>query len=171
MNYNIFYDSNKNIIWSSTAGIDSDIIAEQKSAHNYDHLLADLSDVPSGDSFYINADGNTVVEKSVFNPTYTTRDVVRANLINWLLTNKGERVFRPNFGANLRELIFEGVTEGSQDILEERITNTISEEFPMVTIVKVQFNRNEDRHTINFVLEYKIRNIESIDELNIELNG
>ena len=41
----------------------------------------------------------------------------------------------------------------------------------MVTIVKVQFNRNEDRHTINFVLEYKIRNIESIDELNIELNG
>ena len=108
---------------------------------------------------------------AVFNPTYTTRDVVRANLINWLLTNKGERVFRPNFGANLRELIFEGVTEGSQDILEERITNTISEEFPMVTIVKVQFNRNEDRHTINFVLEYKIRNIESIDELNIELNG
>ena len=92
-------------------------------------------------------------------------------MINWLLTNKGERVFRPNFGANLRELIFEGVTEGSQDILEERITNTISEEFPMVTIVKVQFNRNEDRHTINFVLEYKIRNIESIDELNIELNG
>ena len=108
---------------------------------------------------------------AVFNPTYTTRDFVRTNLINWLLTNKGERVFRPNFGANLRELIFEGVTEGSQDILEERITNTISEEFPMVTIVKVQFNRNEDRHTINFVLEYKIMNMDTVDELNIQLNG
>ena len=26
---------------------------------------------------------------AVFSTTYTTRDVVRANLINWILTNKG----------------------------------------------------------------------------------
>ena len=108
---------------------------------------------------------------SVFNPTYTTRDVVRANLINWLLTNKGERVFRPNFGANLRELIFEGITEGSNSILEERITNTIAEEFPMVTVVKTQFIRLEDQYTINFILEYKIMNMDTVDELNIQLNG
>lgn len=108
---------------------------------------------------------------AVFSTTYTTRDVVRANLINWILTNKGERVMRPEFGANLRELIFEGITEGSQDIFEERITNTISQEFPMVEVVKVNFIRDEDRHSINFVLEYKVMNTESIDELNIELNG
>ena len=78
---------------------------------------------------------------------------------------------RPEFGANLRELIFEGITEGSQDIFEERITNTISQEFPMVEVVKVNFIRDEDRHSINFVLEYKVMNTESIDELNIELNG
>ena len=108
---------------------------------------------------------------AVFNPTYTTRDVVRANLINWLLTNKGERVFRPNFGANLRELIFEGITEGSNSILEERITNTIAEEFPMVTVVKTQFIRLEDQYTINFILEYKIMNMDTVDELNIQLNG
>ena len=108
---------------------------------------------------------------SVFNPTYTTRDVVRTNLINWLLTNKGERVFRPNFGANLRELIFEGITEGSNSILEERITNTIAEEFPMVTVVKTQFIRLEDQYTINFILEYKIMNMDTVDELNIQLNG
>ena len=108
---------------------------------------------------------------AVFNPTYTTRDVVRANLINWLLTNKGERVFRPNFGANLRELIFEGITEGSNSILEERITNTIAEDFPMVTVVKTQFIRLEDQYTINFILEYKIMNMDTVDELNIQLNG
>ena len=108
---------------------------------------------------------------AVFNPTYTTRDVVRANLINWLLTNKGERVFRPNFGANLRELIFEGITEGSNSILEERITNTIAEEFPMVTVVKTQFIRLEDQYTINFILEYKIMNMDTVDDVNIQLNG
>ncbi len=93
MNYNIFYDSNKNIIWSSTAGIDSDIIAEQKSAHNYDHLLADLSDVPSGDSFYINADGDTVVEKSVFNPTYSTTTPALDAVINITGVPAGTEVY------------------------------------------------------------------------------
>ena len=107
---------------------------------------------------------------SVFNPTYTTRDVVRANLINWILTNKGERVMRPEFGANLRELIFEGVTEGSEDIINERVTNQVSIEFPMVDVVSTQFIKQEDRHTINFILEYKVKNTGTIDELNIELN-
>ena len=55
-----------------------------------------------GFSFPMSANG-------VFTSTYTTRDVVKNNLINWLLTNKGERVFRPLFGANLRELIFEEI--------------------------------------------------------------
>ena len=43
--------------------------------------------------------------RAVFNPTYTTKDAVKTNLINWLLTNPGERVFKPNFGANLRSFI------------------------------------------------------------------
>ena len=58
---------------------------------------------------------------AVFNPTYTTRDVVRANLINWLLTNKGERVFRPNFGADLRNLLFEQILDITSDELKANI--------------------------------------------------
>ena len=42
---------------------------------------------------------------AVFNPTYTAEEVIRTNLINWLLTNKGERVFRPNFGLFITYLI------------------------------------------------------------------
>ena len=37
---------------------------------------------------------------AVFKPTYQTKDQIQANLINYLLTNKSERVFNPNFGAN-----------------------------------------------------------------------
>ena len=39
---------------------------------------------------------------AVFVPTFFTRDQIKANMVNYLLTNKGERVFRPNFGADLR---------------------------------------------------------------------
>ena len=58
---------------------------------------------------------------AVFNPTYTIKEVVKTNLLNWLLTNEGERVFRPNFGANLRALLWEGINNGTTSALEERI--------------------------------------------------
>ena len=43
---------------------------------------------------------------AVFVPTYTTSDQIKANLVNWLLTNKGERIMNPNFGADLKSLLF-----------------------------------------------------------------
>jgi hypothetical protein len=70
--YNIFYDSNKNIMWSSTAEVTDAIKTEQKTDHNYDHLSVDVSDTPVGDSFYINSDGDAVVAKSTFSPSFNT---------------------------------------------------------------------------------------------------
>ena len=55
--------------------------------------------------------------EAVFIPTYTTREQIKANLINYLLTNKGERIFNPNFGADLRNLLFEGILESTQEEL------------------------------------------------------
>ena len=106
---------------------------------------------------------------AVFNPTYTIKEVVKTNLLNWLLTNKGERVFRPNFGANLRALLWEGINNGTTSALEERIQDNISSNFPTVEVKKVQFDNQQDRNTINFTLDYEVRNIGQTDQLNIEL--
>ena len=61
---------------------------------------------------------------AVFVPTYFTRDQIKANLVNYLLTNKGERVFKPNFGADLRSLLFENM----QDISNAELKNTIQDD-------------------------------------------
>ena len=45
-------------------------------------------------------------EPGVFTPNYLTRDAVKNNLINYLLTNPGERIENPSLGAWLREYIF-----------------------------------------------------------------
>jgi len=63
---------------------------------------------------------------AVFVPTYQTRDQIRANLINYLLTNLGERVFRPSFGANLRNLLFENIIDDTLDELFFNASNKIS---------------------------------------------
>jgi len=38
-----------------------------------------------------------------FNKTYSTADQIKSNLINLLLTDKGERVFNPDFGVDLKK--------------------------------------------------------------------
>ncbi len=106
---------------------------------------------------------------AVFNPTFTTREQTKSNLINYLLTNLGERVFNPNFGANLRALLFENILDRTTDELKERIQNDITLYFPQVTIAEIQFNNQPDDNTINFTLTYTIQNFGITDEINILL--
>ncbi len=93
---------------------------------------------------------------AVFTPTYQTRDQIKANLVNYLLTNKGERVFNPNFGADLRNLLFENILDTTTDELRSRIQNDISSFFPEVTVKQITFDNIPDSNTINFILTYEI---------------
>jgi|TARA_R110000803_G_scaffold34526_2_gene75299 phage baseplate assembly protein W len=107
--------------------------------------------------------------EAVFIPTYTTREQIKANLINYLLTNKGERIFNPNFGADLRNLLFEGILESTQEELLLTIQDNIGRYFPNIVIADVKFNNNVDNNTTNFVLTYQIENFGIEDMINIEL--
>ncbi len=106
---------------------------------------------------------------AVFNPTFTTREQTKSNLINYLLTNKGERVFNPLFGASLRALLFENITESTTDDLQEVIQNDINKYFPQVEIKEIRFDNQPDRNTINFTLTYTIANFGITDDINILL--
>lgn len=115
-----------------------------------------------GFGFPINGD-------AVFVPTYQTRDQIKANLVNYILTNRGERVFNPGFGGNLRNLIFEGIDEATLDEIQSRIQNSISTYFPQVIVNQIQFNTQPDENTINFTLTYQIINFGITDSVNILL--
>ena len=106
---------------------------------------------------------------AVFNPTFTAKEVIRTNLLNWLLTNKGERIMRPTFGANLRDFIGEGINDGTDTAIEERIRNNISIEFPQIQVKSVNFNNQADSNTINLFVNYLIRNIGAEDQINIAI--
>ena len=115
-----------------------------------------------GFGFPINGD-------AVFVPTYTTRDQIKANLVNYLLTNRGERVFNPNYGANLRAQVFEIINEDNLDNLESIIIANIGERFPLVEVKQVEFNPEEDRNILFFTLKYTVVLLGFEDEINIEL--
>jgi phage baseplate assembly protein W len=106
---------------------------------------------------------------AVFVPTFFTRDQIKANLVNYLLTNKGERVFKPNFGADLRNLLFENILDSTTDDLKSQIQNDISVFFPSVVVKEIKFNNQQDENTINFNLNYQIVNFGIDDSIDILL--
>ena len=113
-----------------------------------------------GFGFPINGD-------AVFVPTFTTRAQTKANLLNYLLTNKGERVFKPNFGSNLRSLLFENMVDAEIGDLQSIIQADINIFFPSVEVKEIQFNNQPDRNEINFTLTYQIVNLGVEDNLEI----
>jgi phage baseplate assembly protein W len=106
---------------------------------------------------------------AVFIPTYTTRDQIKSNLINYLLTNKGERVFNPNFGADLRSILFQQVNDVTVEELRIRIQTSITTNFPRVSVKKLKFHKSPDDNSINLILTYDVDNFGITDEVNIIL--
>jgi phage baseplate assembly protein W len=108
--------------------------------------------------------------KAVFKPTYTTKEAIKANLINFLLTGQGERVFNPGFGAGLRKFIFQQInTEGTTEI-ENYILSVIEKYFPNIQGV-LQIQPVPDQNTIFITLTYSIVNTGLNDTLQINLNN
>ena len=91
---------------------------------------------------------------AVFNPVYSNREALKANLINWFLTNKGERILNPNFGANLRAYIFEALNDNSFEALEMKIQDDIENNFPMVNIQDLQVFGSEEYNRVKIILTY-----------------
>ena len=66
------------------------------------------------------------------NTTYPEQ--IHDNLINLILTNHGERLGHPKFGANLSELTFEMQDEGGQGEAMARISAAVRKYMPYVSL-------------------------------------
>lgn len=104
---------------------------------------------------------------AVFNSTYQTKDQIKSNLINYFLTNKGERYLNPNFGGNLRATLFEQISQQALSGLETQIQADLSIFFPMVKVIKLEIKEIINENIINVILDYSVYNSRTE---NIELN-
>jgi phage baseplate assembly protein W len=107
---------------------------------------------------------------SVFRSNYTTRAAIKNNLINYFLTNPGERPLNPSFGGGLRAFIFEQITTGNLDFLKERITNDLGRYFPNVAVGSLKIFEQIDSNTITVVLTYNVINTNISDTLEIDFS-
>ena len=104
---------------------------------------------------------------SLFTSNYTTKDQTKSNLINFFLTNKGERIMNPDFGGDLRTFIFEQLPEF--DRLSSYINELLQIYFPQITVINLDINVDKDNYTVNVSLSYSINN--SSDNVEIQFHA
>lgn len=107
----------------------------------------------------------------VFSTNYTTKDQTKSNLINLVLTEPGERVYKPFFGVGLNSLLFEQNVD--KDILQERIQAAIAqdERLSKITISDIIINQDINTNTIKVTIEY-ISNLDgSSDAIQIGIGN
>ena len=108
--------------------------------------------------------------EAVFNSTYLTKDAIKNNIINYFLTNKGERYMNPNFGSNIRKLLFENVNQDTLDNIEAIVASDIGKYFSRVTLSKLEVTSAPDTNTVRLYIRYSISDTNIEDEILVNID-
>lgn len=109
-------------------------------------------------------------------------DQIKADLLQLLLTNPGERVMLPTYGTPLRELIFEPNDTSLERRAREMIANSILTWEPRIVISEITVSSTIDKEFLNkfdnltekeailfiSIKFYDPNNIQSVEELFLE---
>jgi phage baseplate assembly protein W len=105
------------------------------------------------------------------NITYTTAESIKSNILNFFLTGKRERIMNPNFGAGIREQLFEQITQGTTQNIEDIIKFGLSDYFPQVKLNQLTVSASPDKNLIQVYFSYSISNTNIQDEIAINFNN
>ena len=126
-----------------------------KSARNKEHVDIDLNFTPkatSGDIF-----------------KKTQLSAVKQSIKNLIMTNRLEKPFVANFGANITGMLFELADGESDYFLKKDIISTIQIFEPRVQVLNLDVKVDPDYNRLGVKLEFKIRNTNEVAEFSTTL--
>lgn len=95
-----------------------------------------------------------------FTSTKTTMDAIKNNIKTLLLTERGERLFQPNLGMNLRRFLFEQITQNTVIEIENDIVSTFEKWLPFVQLNDIRVDiGNQDKNQIKIGIDFNVVNI------------
>ncbi len=107
-----------------------------------------------------------------FKSTKTTVESIKNNIRLLLQTHRGERVFQPNLGMDLRSLIFEPLTEDITIQIENNIVDVFSRWLPFVDLRNINVNRKDDLNQVNINIDFNIRRApNSLESVQVTFDG
>lgn len=120
--------------------------------------------------------GRKSSSNGIFAVNYTTLTQAKDNLINLILTKKGEREMQPDFGCDIHNLIFEQIVEESiATDIENSILDAVNIWLPYINVDNIIFDYDDndiDTNTIKLELKLSLKSNPSLTEtLNVSINN
>ena len=94
-----------------------------------------------------------------FTSTTTTMDAVKEDIKMLLTTQRGERLFQPFLGMDIRRFLFEQITDNTVIEIENDIVDTFQIWLPFVELREIDITLPEKgKNQINIFIKFNIRN-------------
>jgi phage baseplate assembly protein W len=122
---------------------------------------ADLTDIRKGYK------QPKVKDVKPFKLSYTTEEQSISNLVNLLLTRRGERLMQPDFGSPIPEFVFELNSRSNRSNLQFEIQDVIEYWLPYIKLRSVQVLSQDDfaisdtsiEHNVIIKIEFSVGNV------------
>ena len=111
--------------------------------------------------------GFSTKNKNAINHVLSGKDLVIEDLMNHIMTRKGERVMLPNYGSIIHLMKFEPLTDETKELIKEDLTNIVNDD-PRVNYISCEVTDSD--HTINAMLRISILPTNETVELAIDLD-
>ena len=108
-----------------------------------------------------------------FKTTKTTVESIKNNIKLLLQTQQGERVFQPSLGMNLKQFLFEQITEDTSIQIENNIVDVFETWLPFVELRDIQINTdNQHKNKIDINITFNIKSApSSLESVQVTLDG
>tara|TARA_Y100001938_G_scaffold135053_1_gene196250 strand:+ start:417 stop:851 length:435 start_codon:yes stop_codon:yes gene_type:complete len=96
------------------------------------------------------------------NPSKTTLEAVKQNLLNLCNTEVGERVMQPNLGVKLKRFLFEPYSEDLVVQVQSVVMESINFWLPFINIVSIDVKMSENQSgdfasTMNISIDFNLK--------------
>ena len=97
-------------------------------------------------------------------------NAVKQSIKNLLMTDRGERLFQPNIGCDIRGSLFENIDPNTILIIKENIKTTISTYEPRCVVKNVVVSSNIDDNAVKVQVIFSVINSSRDSSLTLDLS-
>ena len=112
--------------------------------------------------------------ENTFEQSYLTKDQVKSNIKNLLLTKRGERILQPEFGSGLQSLLFEQNVDDLEGRIEDTINDSLEQWLPYVTAEQIDIESTDelrDNNKLNVSIDFRIGEDISLENVTFTVQG
>lgn len=100
----------------------------------------------------------------------TNEAAVNRSIRNLILTNRGERLYQPELGSDIRQMLFEPMISTTSDLIRKFVQNTITNYEPRVKVLNIEVTAYENQNAYVITITYLIINRQDPVQLTVTLD-